>query len=306
MSINNFFKFRPKHNNGLISFNIKNKTTKIVTDFYGIEPFPNYSKNEDKRSLLEKGNKNHLSKQLKDFIGLNKSFIEVGSGTSQLSNYLAAGTNNKIFALDPTETSLRLGYNFALDNNITNVCFVNADIFDDVLMDETFDFVWSSGVLHHTDDPYLGFRIIQKSLKTGGYMFIGLYNRYGRLRTFVRQKLYKIFGKKLIMMLDPYLRSLDKENSQKKIESWIRDQYEHPVEKSHTFDEVLNWFDENDIEFINSIPSVNASENSSYFDQNTNGRGSKVSRLLTQIKMVFGNLGAEGGLFIMIGKKIKN
>ena len=306
MVIKNFFKFQPRINNGLISFNIKNKTTKAVTDFYGIEPFPNYSKNEDIRSLLEKGNKNDLSRQLKEFIGLNKSFVEVGSGTSQLSNYLAAGTNNKIFALDPTETSLRLGHNFAVKNNIKNVYFVNADIFEDVLMDETFDFVWSSGVLHHTDDPYRGFKIIQKSLKVNGYMFIGLYNRYGRFRTFVRQKLYKIFGKKLIMILDPYLRSLDKDSSQKKIESWIRDQYEHPVEKSHTFDEVLNWFDENNIEFINSIPSINASGTSLYFDQNTNGRGSKTSRIIAQIKMIFGNLGAEGGLFIMIGKKIKN
>ena len=306
MVIKNFFKFQPRINNGLISFNIKNKTTKAVTDFYGIEPFPNYSKNEDIRSLLEKGNKNDLSRQLKEFIGLNKSFVEVGSGTSQLSNYLAAGTNNKVFALDPTETSLRLGHNFAVKNNIKNVYFVNADIFEDVLMDETFDFVWSSGVLHHTDDPYLGFKIIQKSLKVNGYMFIGLYNRYGRFRTFVRQKLYKIFGKKLIMILDPYLRSLDKDSSQKKIESWIRDQYEHPVEKSHTFDEVLNWFDENNIEFINSIPSINASGTSLYFDQNTNGRGSKTSRIIAQIKMIFGNLGAEGGLFIMIGKKIKN
>ena len=75
MTTKNFFKFQPRINNGLISFNIKNKTTKVVTDFYGIEPFPNYSKNEDIRSLLEKGNKNDLSKQLKEFIGLNKSFV---------------------------------------------------------------------------------------------------------------------------------------------------------------------------------------------------------------------------------------
>ena len=137
-------------------------------------------------------------------------------------------------------------------------------------------------------------------------MFIGLYNKYGRFRTFVRQKLYKIFGKKLIMILDPYLRSLDKESSQKKIESWIRDQYEHPVEKSHTFDEVLNWFDENNIEFINSIPSINANGTSLYFDQNTNGRGTKTIKNNFSNQDDFGNLGAEGGLFIMIGKKIKN
>lgn len=299
------FKLQPKLKDGIISFDLNDKTTKSVTQFYEIEPFPNYSSNENKRSLLEKGDSNYLSKKLKEFIGFNKSFIEIGSGTSQLSNYLAAGTNNKIYAFDPTEGSLRLGYNFASENNINNVTFVNADIFDDVLEDEIFDFVWCSGVLHHTKDPFLGFKIIQKSLKPNGYIIIGLYNKYGRFRTFVRQILYKIFGRKFIMFMDPYLRSLDRKTSQRKINSWIRDQYEHPVEQSHTFDEVLKWFDDYDIEFINSIPSIGRDENNLYFRQSSSGRGNGISRVLSQIKMIFGKLGGEGGLFIMIGRKAK-
>jgi len=299
------FKLQPKLKDGIISFDLKDKTTKSVTQFYEIEPFPNYSSDENKRSLLDKGDSNYLSKKLKEFIGFNKSFIEIGSGTSQLSHYLATGTNNKIYAFDPTETALRLGYNFASENNINNVTFINADIFDDVLEDEIFDFVWCSGVLHHTKDPFLGFKIIQKSLKPNGYILIGLYNKYGRFRTFVRQILYKIFGRKLIMFMDPYLRSLNKKTSQRKINSWIRDQYEHPVEQSHTFDEVLKWFDDYDIEFINSIPSIGGDENNLYFKQNSSGRGNAISRIFSQIKMIFGRLGGEGGLFIMIGKKAK-
>lgn len=299
------FKLQPKLKDGIISFDLKDKTTKSVTQFYEIEPFPNYSSDENKRSLLDKGDNNYLSKKLKEFIGFNKSFIEIGSGTSQLSNYLATGTNNKIYAFDPTETALRLGYNFASENNINNVTFINADIFDDVLEDEIFDFVWCSGVLHHTKDPFLGFKIIQKSLKPNGYILIGLYNKYGRFRTFVRQILYKIFGRKLIMFMDPYLRSLNKKTSQRKINSWIRDQYEHPVEQSHTFDEVLKWFDDYDIEFINSIPSIDGDENNLYFKQNSSGRGNAISRIFSQFKMIFGRLGGEGGLFIMIGRKAK-
>tara|TARA_B100001559_G_scaffold121566_1_gene102228 strand:- start:4811 stop:5719 length:909 start_codon:yes stop_codon:yes gene_type:complete len=299
------FKLQPKLKDGIISFDLQDKTTKSVTQFYEIEPFPNYSSDENKRSLLDKGDNNYLSKKLKEFIGFNKSFIEIGSGTSQLSNYLATGTNNKIYAFDPTETALRLGYNFASENNINNVTFINADIFDDVLEDEIFDFVWCSGVLHHTKDPFLGFKIIQKSLKPNGYILIGLYNKYGRFRTFVRQILYKIFGRNLIMFMDPYLRSLNKKTSQRKINSWIRDQYEHPVEQSHTFDEVLKWFDDYDIEFINSIPSIGGDENNLYFKQNSSGRGNAVSRIFSQIKMIFGRLGGEGGLFIMIGRKAK-
>ena len=37
-------------------------------------------------------------------------------------------------------------------NKIDNVYFVNADLFDDIFLDEIFDFVWCNGVLHHTNN----------------------------------------------------------------------------------------------------------------------------------------------------------
>ena len=40
------------------------------------------------------------------------------------------------------------------------------------------------------------------------------------------------------------------------VDAWIRDQYLHPLETTHTFDEILKWFDKNNIEFINSIPEL--------------------------------------------------
>jgi 2-polyprenyl-3-methyl-5-hydroxy-6-metoxy-1,4-benzoquinol methylase len=60
---------------------------------------------------------------------------------------------------------LLIAQNFAKKNNIDNIEFINSDIFDDVLNDEVFDFIWCNGVLHHTKNPYLGFKILIKSLK---------------------------------------------------------------------------------------------------------------------------------------------
>jgi hypothetical protein len=84
-----------------------------VIGFYNVEPFPNYSNADNKLSIIEKGESDQFSQKLKYFIGYNKSFIEVGAGTCQLSIYLGIGTNNKIFALDPIFNSIRLGKNFA-------------------------------------------------------------------------------------------------------------------------------------------------------------------------------------------------
>ena len=91
--------------------------------------------------------------------------MEIGCGTGQLSIYFALGTNNRIIGLDPTLASLKLASKFSKENNINNVKFVNADLFDDVISDEFFDFIWCNGVLHHTKDPYNGFKLAIKYLK---------------------------------------------------------------------------------------------------------------------------------------------
>ncbi len=295
-----------KKENGIFSFTITDLETKKVTEFYKVTPFPNYKDDDNKQTILEKGNRNILAQKFKNFIGYKKKVLEVGCGTGQLSIYFSLGTNNKIVGLDPTIESLKLAKNFAIKNEINNIELVNADIFDDVLIEDYFDFVWCNGVLHHTKNPYKAFEILSKSLKNNGYILIGLYNKIGRLRTIFRKYLSKLFGVKFLEIFDPTLKNLKISNEERK--SWIKDQYFHPIESLHTLDEVLRWFDKNDIKYINSIPSCDFEISQNYdnlFEENP--RGSFYSRLINQIFMIFNRLGSDGGLFIVIGKKnIKN
>ncbi len=278
-------------------------TCASVVEFYSQAPFPNYQGFETADDLDEITKKNVFLHDLKKFIGFDKSIIEVGSGTCQLSLALAHGSNNLVVALDPTFESLALGRKFAKDNGINNIVFFNADLFQDPIEENSFDFVWCSGVLHHTQNSEKGFETISRWAKPNGYIFVGLYNSIGRLRTNFRQLLYRLFGrsnfaKRLIEILDPYLR---KNLSEEKKIAWFRDQYEHPIERKHSMDEVIRWFEKNDIMFLGSAPSL-ATQRSSI--QTMNGyKGSILRRIFIQIKMLFSNLGAEGGLFIMVGKK---
>lgn len=303
--MNEFLKKDLVEKNGIISLPIKDEKTKKVTEFYKVTPFPNYKDNDDKQSILEKGDKNILAQQFKKFIGHKKNILEVGCGTGQLSIYFAMGTNNQIIALDPTIESINLANKFAIKNKISNISFVNSDIFDDVLTDEYFDFIWCNGVLHHTKDPYKAFEIICKSLKREGYILIGLYNKIGRIRTLIRKYLSKLFGIKLLDFLDPTLKRLKISEDEKK--SWINDQYFHPIESLHTLDEVLNWFEKNNISYISSIPSCDFEIYQSYkkiFLKKP--KGDLYSRLWNQFLMIFNRLGSDGGLFIVIGKKNEN
>ena len=296
----NFHKKKYQNIDGILSFEIKDIETNKVTNFYKETPFPNYKDNDDRQTILEKGNNNFLANQFKKFIGYKKNVLEVGCGTGQLSIYFSIGANNNIVGLDPTIESLKLAKNFSDKNNITNIKFVNADIFDDVLSDNYFDLIWCNGVLHHTKDPYGAFEILVKSLKKEGYVLIGLYNKIGRVRTIFRRYVFKFFGRKILDKIDPTLRNLKFDENEKN--AWIRDQYIHPIESIHTIDEVLNWFDKNNITFISSIPSTD-------FDYNYNdifkkkSPGTFFSRILNQISMIFNSLGSDGGLFVLIGKK---
>ena len=295
-----FVKKKFENRNGIISFEIKDTETKKVTSFYQETPFPNYKDEDNKQTILEKGNKNFLAAQFKKFIGYKKNVLEAGCGTGQLSIYFSIGTNNNVVALDPTIQSLNLAKKFTDNNSISNIHFLNADIFDDVLTDQYFDFIWCNGVLHHTKDPYGAFKILIKSLKSKGYVLIGLYNKYGRLRTVVRRYLYKIFGKKFLEKIDPTLKNLKLDENEKN--AWIRDQYIHPIESLHTIDEVLKWFDENNIDFVSSIPSSDFDfDYKNIFEKKS--RGSLYSRILNQFTMIFNSLGSDGGLFVLIGKK---
>ncbi len=292
-----------KNERDILCYEIKGSTTIESSEFYSISPFPNYQGYENKYVLQRILTENVFLNDLKKHIGCGKKIIEVGSGTCQLSLAFAFGTNNLLVAMDPTKESLKLGKDFAEKNNINNVIFLNSDIFDDVVQDNFFDVVWCSGVLHHTKDSKKGFEIISKWVKEDGLIIIGVYNKIGRLRTNFRQIVYKSlnksnFSKKLISILDPYLR---KNISEEKRQAWFRDQYDHPLERKHSIDEVINWFEDNNVSFLGSIPSPNFEYRN--ISQMDGDKGSFINRIIAQIMMLFSNLGGEGGLCIVVGKK---
>ena len=290
---------------GVLMLGLENATTEAVTSFYTRAPFPNYDELEDINSLIRKSETNVFVKNLKREIGFSKTIIEVGSGTSQFSINLAARTNNRVVAFDPTQASLKLGHDFARRNGIANCSFVQGDLFLDPFEPGTFDVVWCSGVLHHTSNPKAGFKIISKWGKKGGLIILGLYNRYGRLRTVFRQKLFRLLGRsrlarRLVYLLDPVLRqSISKE----KKDAWFQDQYEHPVESLHTIGEVLGWFEEEGIEFVTAIPRADYQDFEFADPLRPTGKGDAATRFYAQVGMIFSRLGSEGGLFLVIGRK---
>ena len=61
-----------------------------------------------------------------------------------------------------------------------NVHFVQADIFDLPFRPDTFDFVYSWGVLHHTPDPPAAFRKLTPLVRPGGKLMTMVYANYNK------------------------------------------------------------------------------------------------------------------------------
>lgn len=274
--------------------------TERVKAFYEETPFPNYDDHDSIRSLMEKARRGAYAHALDRSIPYNTNVLEVGCGTGQLTNFLGISCR-RVIGADLCLNSLRLGDKFRREHNLNRVQFVQMNLFRPCFRPEQFDVVLCNGVLHHTADPYGGFRGLLPLVKPGGHIVIGLYNTYGRLATDFRRRLFRLTGNRA-RWIDPILR--EGRRSDAKHRAWFADQYCHPHESKHTFGEVLKWFDDNGLEFVRGIPSVTPMgeplEAESLFEPED--RGSGWDHFLVQAReIITGN--KEGGFFLMIGRK---
>lgn len=124
------------------------------------------------------------------------------------------------------------------------------NIFDLAVKDNTFDVVISTGVLHHTRDARRAFSAIVQKAKPGGIVVVGLYNWFARVPTSIRSKLISLVGPEIDYVVRNRIRD------RRKAEIWIKGQYYNPHETWHSIDEVLGWFEENQISYLNCFPKI--------------------------------------------------
>lgn len=272
--------------------------TDIVRTFYEKHPFPNYNDLDDTSRLIEEARKGLFAKLLDEDIPFGARILEVGCGTGQLSNFLSIA-NRTVFGVDVSLNSLRLAQEFKEKNRLDRVHFLQMNLFHPVFEPESFDLVICNGVLHHTSDPFGGFKAIANLVKRNGYIMIGLYNRYGRVITDLRRFIFKISGNRFAF-LDPRSRKIEG----KKRDVWLADQYKNPHESKHTIREALDWFGQTGFQFVKSIPKAGLFRAFSV-DENLfkpEAPGNRLELFLVDLGMLFtGN--RNGGLFVMIGRK---
>lgn len=274
--------------------------TEIVKEFYEKTPFPDYDDFDDVEGLSRKARRGLFARLLDEQIPSKTRILECGCGTGQLSNFLSVA-NRTVFATDICLNSLRLGHDFARKHGLETVHFAQMNLFRPVFRPGSFHLVISNGVLHHTSDPFLGFRSVASLVKPGGYVLVGLYHRYGRLITDARRILFRV-SRDRFRETDPNLRRV--ESSEEKKTAWFADQYKHPHESKHTIGEVLRWLREVGFRLVRSIPASKPFRTFARDEQlfQPEPAGNPLERLLAELGMIRRG-SREGGFFVVIAQR---
>ncbi len=111
--------------------------------------------------------------------------LVAGCGTGQEALALAKlEPSSRVVALDLSTASLAYGQRMAGSFGINNLEFIQGDLLQLPAtceqIDGPFDFIASSGVLHHMQDPVAGWQALVEVLRPGGIMKVALYSSLAR------------------------------------------------------------------------------------------------------------------------------
>jgi SAM-dependent methyltransferase len=284
--------------NGIPNLRLSGDTrTELVRTFYDAAPFPGYPARDSLSTFRVRAERSRFTQLLDRAVPGDARIAEVGCGTGQMSLYLARA-DRVVIAADLSRSSLLLGTAAARRFGIRHVHFVETDLHRSALKSGAFDVVYSSGVLHHTPNPRAAFAEVARLARRGGIVIVGVYNAVARIPLRLRRHFARATHFRIVPF-DPVLRERRHEPARR--EAWLRDQYQHPEEHSHTVAEIKQWFTDNDVDYLRSFPStVLDDESEDLFAGAVDDW--KIECWIAQVGWMW-TLGGEGGLFFSIGAR---
>lgn len=232
---------------------------KDVLKMYMSHPYPNYSA-EERRNIFAA----ELCRYR--FLGLEKylpgaRLIDVGCGTGHRVIPLAVRFGAKEYVgIDHSTASLEVAADLVQELGLRNATLMEGDLFDLPYPDGSFDIVISQGVLHHTSDPYRGFRELVRICKPGGFVNIFLYNKWNHWRhNLQKARVDRIAGLDIQKRFEVAHRLYGDKPIAAMTAAEIAgfyDQYCHPHKSDHSIGETLDWFREQGLAYWGSYPPL--------------------------------------------------
>lgn len=114
-------------------------------------------------------------------------FLEIGCGIGLVTSFAARHFPGDAVGLDLSLAALRAARHF---RDRPFIHFVQASLWKAPFLEETFDLLYSHGVLHHTFSTEEAFRAVAPLCKIGGRTYIWVYGNAGTRETLSRRVAY--------------------------------------------------------------------------------------------------------------------
>jgi ubiquinone/menaquinone biosynthesis C-methylase UbiE len=227
------------------------KIQETVVGMYSDHPWPLHRNTDEEMGWRLKC----LGVVPSDYVG--KKVLDMGCGTGQYALWYAMQGAGEVTGIDLSDGSLAVARERKEESNLDNAVFRKMDILNCELPDNTFDYSFSVGVLHHTGDPFRGFEHLVRVTKPGGVVVVSLYNSYSRRILRMKQSTCKWLGGDDIdkrvewgeKLFGRTLSKLDKRYHGLNTKQIAYDIFGFPHESLHSAKEVLGWFDKTGVEF---------------------------------------------------------
>ncbi|HVF21798.1 MAG TPA: class I SAM-dependent methyltransferase [Pyrinomonadaceae bacterium] len=180
---------------------MKTKTVKSadpIGEFYTNHPYPPPIDNLDRARDMWQDEKVHRA-EFHLFWPHKESRADLdvlvaGCGTWQSAKFAVCHPNARVSAIDISTTSIEHTGSLKQKYDLTNLGVRQLPIENVADLDQRFDLIVSTGVLHHLEDPDEGLRSLRSVLKPDGAMYLMLYAPYGRAGVYMLQDYCRRLG----------------------------------------------------------------------------------------------------------------
>ena len=119
----------------------------------------------------------------------SRKILIAGCGTGNQIINASRYRNAQITAIDISKNSLAYAARKSQEYKMQNVQLKQLDILNTNQLQDVYDIIECSGVLHHMQDPAKGLAALNSKLKPGGFIKIGLYSELARQKVSAAREL---------------------------------------------------------------------------------------------------------------------
>jgi SAM-dependent methyltransferase len=169
-----------------------------VRDFYTSHPYPPPLDDLDRlRDAWQAANPNRAEHHLlwpdREY-GSDLDVLVAGCGTWQAAKYALCHPDARVLGIDVSSTSLEHTDALKRKYNLTNLATQQLPIENVAKLDQRFDLILCTGVLHHLVDPDAGLRALGSVLRSEGAMYLMVYAPFGRTGVYMLQEYCRRLG----------------------------------------------------------------------------------------------------------------